>query len=123
MERKPKSPAEVVVLRLIDAFCREDKEGMLACLAPDFVRYGEETSWKPMSKQGYREFVDNFKLAFTNWNWEILDMVSEGDTVAVDLMESATLSHPWPLRGQIIQPNHETYHTRTFIFSRLMTRD
>ena len=119
IERKPRNSAEALIWRFIDAQNGHDFDATLACFAEDFVRYGEETKWEPFGKESYGEWGRDFNEAFPDWDWDVLDMVSSDDTVAVHLIESGTFAHPWELNGRAIQPNHKKYKDRVVIFFKI----
>jgi ketosteroid isomerase-like protein len=115
-EHTPRNEAEAVVLRLAAAMSARDLDAVDACLADDFVRYGEETSWEPMPKTAFRAMGENFTVPFPDYAWEITEMVSDGNRVAVQLIETGTFIHPWDLRGRIIQPTNTKYVLHGAIF-------
>lgn len=109
---------KAVVQKFIDAYNSNDLEAAASLLAEDFERYSISTkSWEPMEKQAWMDMWTNFYPAFPDFHWEVLSMVADGDTVAVEVIESATFTGTWVLpTGKTIEPTGKGYasHTSTF---------
>ena len=107
------SRADAVVRRFIDAQSAQDTAGILACLAEDYVRYGEESGWLPIGKQHYQAMADNFIAAFGDFSWDVSHKVTAGDTVAFGFIESGVFCREWDLLGLKVTPNNGRYRQRT----------
>lgn len=112
---EPKNEAEEVALQFAAAMGREP-ERMYELLSDEFVRYGEETLWQPMSKKAYVGMSDNFLAPFPDMRWEVLDCVSDDPRVVLQVVETATFTRPWILGGRTFQPNGKGYSMRGAVF-------
>jgi ketosteroid isomerase-like protein len=119
MDTKSKMTPEAVVLAFLDAFNKNDLDGGMACLADDFVRLGESTKWKPMSKEIYRDMWARFADAFPDFKWETSCMVTSGDTVAIEVIETGTFTDPWAWQGKTLRPTGKAYRSRISLFFRV----
>jgi ketosteroid isomerase-like protein len=119
MGRKAKMTPEDVVRTFLDAYNKSDLDGVMACLADDFVRRGESTKWAPMSKKNYRDMWARFAIAFPDFKWKPNCMVVSGDTVAIEVTETATFTEPWTWQGKTLRPTGEGYRTRIGVFFRV----
>ena len=119
MDTKSKMTPEAVVLAFLDAFNKNDLDGGMACLADDFVRLGESTKWVPMSKEIYRDMWARFADAFPDFKWETSCMVTSGDTVAIEVVETGTFTDPWAWQGKTLWPTGKAYRSRISLFFRV----
>jgi ketosteroid isomerase-like protein len=119
MDTKSKMTPEAVVLAFLDAFNKNDLDGGMACLADDFVRLGESTKWEPMSKEIYRDMWARFTFAFPDFKWETSCMVTSGDTVAIEVIETGTFTDPWAWQGETLRPTGKAYRSRISLFFRV----
>jgi ketosteroid isomerase-like protein len=111
--------AEDVVRRFLDAHNKNDLDGAMACLADDFVRMDESATCVPMSKETYREMWARFAVAFPDFKWKTTCMVTSGDTVAIEVIETATFTQPWACQGKTLWPSGERYRARICVFFRV----
>jgi predicted ester cyclase len=121
-DTKSKTTPEKVVLTFLDASNKNDLDGAMACLADDFVRLGESTKWVPMSKKNYRDMWARFAVAFPDFKWETSCMVTSGDTVAIEVIETGTFTEPWAWQGKTLRPNDKGYRARICVFFRVNKR-
>lgn len=112
----PKNAAEATVLGLAAALGRGDMDEVRTRFAADCVWYCEEFGWAPTGKERLCELVMGFRHAFPNHRWEIIDLLSEGDTVAVEFVEIGEFSAPWQIDGKVIEPNGESFRSHCVIF-------
>ena len=119
MDTKSKMTPEEVVLAFLDAFNKNDLDGWMGCLADDFVRLGESTNWVAMSKENYRDMWTRFAVAFPDFKWETSCMVTWGDTVAIEVMETGTFTEPWAWQGKTLWPTGKAYRSRISLFFRV----
>ena len=119
MGRKTKMTSEDVVRTFLDAYNKNDLDGVMACLADDFVRRGDSTKWAPMSKKNYKDMWARFAVAFPDFRWKPNCMVVSGDTVAIEVTETATFTEPWAWQGKTLRPTGEGYRARIGVFFRV----
>jgi len=107
----PKNEVETVALRFAAAM-GADPGAMRDLLAEDFVRYGEETLWQPLGKANYVAMSENFLVPFPDVSWRVVEVLSDGDRVALEIVESGTFSRPWVIGDVEISPNDRAYSIR-----------
>jgi steroid delta-isomerase-like uncharacterized protein len=108
---------EEVVRAFIEAYNKCDVDGMTTYLADDFVRFSNTSkTWRPMNKEEWKDMAVRFYAAFPDERWEVLSMVAEGDTVAIEVIETATFTKPWVMPDVTIQPTGKTYSSRNSLF-------
>jgi predicted ester cyclase len=112
----PKNAAEATVLGLAADLGRGDMDGVRRRFSDDCVWYCEEYGWAPTGKTRLCEQVAGFRRAFPDHRWEIIDLLSEGDTVAVEFVETGEFSAPWQIENRTIEPNRERYRSHRVIF-------
>jgi ketosteroid isomerase-like protein len=111
--------AEDVVRRFLDAYNTNDLDGAMACLADDFVRMDESATCVPMSKETYREMWARFAVAFPDFKWKTTCMVTSGDTVAIEVIETGTFTEPWAWQGKTLWQTGKAYRSRISVFFRV----
>ena len=94
----------------------EDGPTLAALMDDDYLRFGAETGWSPMTKTKYVKMAENFKQPFPDVRWDIQDLVVGRNQVAVDLVESGTFTAPWSVRDVTIEPNGGRYEMRGAVF-------
>jgi hypothetical protein len=96
----------------MDAAARGDVDALEAGMADSCLRYGEP-NWMVIEKHNYIIAYRQYLISFSNYQLEIINTVVSGRTVVFEMIESATLSNPYPLPdGTVIQPNGGTYTDR-----------
>jgi predicted ester cyclase len=110
-----RSRAIEVVRRFVGAMSH-DLDTMAACLDEDYLRYGIETGWQPMTKATYMAMARNFVVPFPDCTWTITDLVADDGAVAVQLIEAGTFSEPWVVGDVTIAPNGVRYEMRGAVF-------
>src|SRR5262245_16114596 len=96
----------------IDAARRCDVDALEAGMAEGCKRFGEP-NWMVIEKDDYIRAYRQYLKSFSNYRLEILNTMANGRTVVFEMIESATLSNPYPLPdGTVIQPNGGTYTDR-----------
>jgi predicted ester cyclase len=113
----------IQVVRDFSGAMSHDLETMAACLDDDYLRYGVETGWQPMTKTTYMAMAENFVVPFPDCRWEITDLVADGRRIAVQLVESGTFTEPWTVGDVTIQPNDVRYEMRGAVFFTVNDRD
>jgi hypothetical protein len=110
-----KNDLERVALRFAAAM-GADPKAMYDLLADDFVRLGEETLWQPLGKANYVAMSDNFLSAFTDVSWRVVEMLSDGNRVVLQIVETGTFSRPWVIGNVEVAPNDRPYSIRGAVF-------
>ena len=59
---------------------------------------------------------ERFVVAFPGIKWEVTSMVASGNTVAIEVIETATFTKPWAMPGITIQPTGKGYSSRNSLF-------
>lgn len=96
----------------MDAAARCDVDALEAGMADGCLRYGEP-DWMVIGKDDYIRAYRQYLISFSDYRLEVLNTVVSGRTVVFEMIESATLTHPYPLPdGTMIQPNGGTYTDR-----------
>jgi len=114
-EHTPRNDAEAVALRFAAAM-GNDTDAMFRLLADDFVRYGEQTGWQPMSRSMYLRMTENFLVPFPDVEWDVLEVLSDGRRVVLHLIESGTFLEPWVVGDSILEPTGGRYTIRGALF-------
>lgn len=80
---------KALVRRFLDAFSRGDIDAMIEMVDDDYVWQGTDPAEIGIARgrAAFREAVSSFKLALPDCTVEILDMVAEGDRVALRFRE------------------------------------
>ena len=112
---EPKNDQEALALRFAAAM-GQNPQDMYDLMAESFVRYGEETLWQPLSKKAYIGMSDNFLAPFPDMRWQVLDCVSDGPRVVLQVVETGTFTQPWILGDRTFQPNGKGYSMRGAVF-------
>ena len=103
-----KAPAEIA-LEWAHACARGDLTTAAAMIAPDAKRYGG-LNWSPVARDFYLERWAIYLDAFTPYDLHIVNHLSNGRTVALEMIESATFARPYRLPdGRSLPPNFQSY--------------
>jgi len=112
-----KTASEQIVRSYIDAYNNNDPDLAMTYLADDFERYSNTTrDWQPMPKKEFYEMWVCFQKAFPGFKWELLDLICDGDTVAIEVKETGTFSNVWEMPGISIKPNGKSYSSNNSLF-------
>ena len=103
-----KTPAEIA-LEWAEASARGDLETAAAMIAADVKRYGT-LNWSPVDRALY---VDRWRIyldAFSPYELQIVNHLTNGRSVALEMIEAATFSRPYLLPdGRALPPNFQSY--------------
>jgi hypothetical protein len=103
-----KAPA-AIALAWADASARGDLETAVSMLADDVKRYGGFT-WMPLERAFYVERWKIFLDAFSPYELKVVNCLTNGRTVALEMIESGTFSRPYVLfDGRVLQPDFQSY--------------
>lgn len=64
---------------------------------------------------------ESFFKAFPDLKWELISIVSTGDTVACELIESGTMKAPYEIEGRSVAPTNRSYRVPFAAFFRVNT--
>ena len=78
----PKAEHEGIVGRWFDdLFTRGDLDAVNGLVSPDFVAHGQGGSEAVHGREAFREWLRWYTSAFTEREWTVHDLISEGDKV------------------------------------------
>ena len=110
-----RTPVETV-LAFIDQYNAADSDGMWRLMSPDFARIGT-SQWGHMGRDGYRDMTERWNRGFDETNWELIDIVTQGESVVCEFIESGVLARPWPITDdRVVQPNNKRYIGRAIVW-------
>ena len=66
--------------RFLDASTAKDSIGFKELMAPDFVA---PVPGGPKNREGFVQHISFFSMAFSNTQWTILDLITDGEKVVV----------------------------------------
>ncbi|MCB2078246.1 MAG: nuclear transport factor 2 family protein [Novosphingobium sp.] len=93
----------------MDAAARCDIDAIADGMDQGCLRYGEP-EWMVIGKDDYVAAYRQFLISWSDYRLDIRNVMASGRTVVFEMIESATLSGPYPLPdGSVIQPNGSTY--------------
>lgn len=96
----------------MDAAARCDMDAIAAGMADGCQRFGEP-NWMVIGKADYIAAYRQYLISFSDYQLDILNVMTRGRTVVFEMIESATFSRPYPLAdGAVIQPNGQSYTDR-----------
>lgn len=105
------TPLEIATAWM-QAAARCDIEAIADGMADSCLRYGEP-SWMTIGKDDYIVSYRQYLKSFSNYRLEIVNTLASGNSVVFEMIESATLSSPYPLPdGTVVQPSGQTYTDR-----------
>lgn len=103
-----KTPAQTA-LEWADACARGDLETAAAMIAGGCKRYGG-TNWSAVDRDFYLERWKIYLAAFSPYSLKVVNHLTNGRTVALEMIESATFSRPYLLPdGRSLTPNFQSY--------------
>ena len=79
-----------LVMRMFDAFEKEDFETFRELFSPDYRLYSPSRSTKPMSREENIEFGKMAHKAFPDMSWRIEELIAKGDKVILRTIVRAT---------------------------------
>lgn len=105
------------VLKYIDYYNEPNTEGMYSLMSPDFTRVGAAQWGQPMKRDAYSDMSRRWNEAFDETNWELIDMVADGNSVVCEFIESGIMARPWAITDdRIVQPNGKRYMGRAIFW-------
>jgi steroid delta-isomerase-like uncharacterized protein len=101
--------AEETVTAYWRAWTEHNRDLLLRLLAPDFVSRSSLSNGRPAGKDLIAKGFHMFDRALPNLREEVVSMVSEGDRVACEVVETATFTGPMELSTGAIAPTNRSY--------------
>ena len=115
-----KRTAEDAAKAWMRAQCEHDPEALAALLAPELVGSGPYFAGERIGKEDYVKASESFHQAFPNLKMEPTSMLSQGDTVAWEYVESATFTAPLlGPGGHTLAPTNRSYRVPIGAFMRI----
>ena len=74
-----------------EGLTKEDLDTLDEIIAPDILLHGNNIS----SKDGYKSYISRMHLSFPDWQYVVVDLIAEGDKVAVRWTGSGTQTGKW----------------------------
>ena len=102
---------KAIVRRAIERLNARDLDGFFELFTEDATSH-EVYVAEPLSRGEFRAFLGEFLQAYPDARIETVSIISEGDTVAVENVLSATFSGEF--RGTL--PTHRQYQVREAVF-------
>lgn len=110
-----RTPVETV-LEYIERYNESDSDGMWYLMSPDFTRIGT-SQWGPMGRDAYADMTRRWNQGFVENNWELIDLVTQGQNVVCEFIESGLMTGPWPITDdRVVQPNGKRYSARATVW-------
>jgi len=78
----PSREPDETVLQYIEYYNAADTAGMKSLMSPDFTRVGSSQWARPMQRDAYSDMSRRWNLAFDETHWELIDMVTSGQSCA-----------------------------------------
>lgn len=103
------------------AWSEHDIDGMLALLAPDFISRSSLSQGRPVGKEMIEKGFKMFDIALPDLKEEIVSIIAEGDSVACQVIETATFTGPMELPSGVIAPTNKSYKLPIGAFFRVNT--
>lgn len=118
MEKKfvIRTPIETL-LAFIEAYNKQDADGLCDLMAIDFNRVSGSTKWKHMSKEMYRDMSRRWNEAFIDSKWELIDVLENGNTIVAEFFECGKFVKPYAINdNHVMQPNGKEYTARATVW-------
>jgi steroid delta-isomerase-like uncharacterized protein len=110
--------AEETVQAFIRAFNAHDLDAVLACLAREWEAFGANSLGQRVGKEDWAKTWKVFEKALPDFKWEIVSMLSKGDTVACEMVETGTWEGSFDVPGHTLAPTNRSYTSPCAAFFR-----
>ena len=110
---------EEVVKKFFDSWNEHDVGSAVALLDSEVVGSNPLASQQKYGLEGFRKGIEAYDKAFPDLNMEITKIVTHGDTVAVEEVETATFKAPLEVATLTIPPTNRFYELRVACFFRV----
>jgi steroid delta-isomerase-like uncharacterized protein len=112
------TPKETVI-NYWRAWTDHDLERMLSLLAPEFVSRSSLSQGRPIGKDVIARGFKMFDRSLPDLKEEVVSIMAEGDSVACQVVESATFTAPMELPTGAIAPTNRSYRLPVGSFFRV----
>jgi len=110
---------EEVVKKFFDRWNEHDFDGAVALLDSEVVGSNPLASQQKYGLEGFRKGIEAYDKAFPDLNMEITKIVTHGDTVAVEEVETATFKALLEVATLTIPPTNRPNEMRVACFFRV----
>ncbi|MGB8312609.1 MAG: ester cyclase [Halobacteriota archaeon] len=110
---------EEIVNKFFDGWNKHDVNGVVTLLDSEVVGSNPLVSQRKIGKEGVGKEIEAYTKAFPDLKMEIIKTVAQGDTVAVEEVETATFKGPLELSTLTIPPSNRFYEMRVACFFRV----
>jgi len=110
---------EEIVKKFFDRWNAYDVDGAVALLDSEVVASNPLVLQRRSGKEDVRKGIDAYNKAFPDLKMEIIKIVAQGDTVAVEEVETATFKGPLEVATLTIPPTDRPYELRVACFVRV----
>jgi len=110
---------EEVVNKFFDCWKKRDVDGVITLLDSEVIGSNPLVSQRKIGKEGVQKGIEAYTKAFPDLKMEIIKIVAQGDTVAVEEVETATFKGPLELSTLTIPPSNRSYEMRVACFFRV----
>jgi len=107
---------EEIVKKFFDRWNKHDVDGAAALLDSEVVGSNPLAAQRKIGKEGSRKGIEAFTKAFPDLKMEITKIVAQGDTVAVEEVETATFKGPLEVATLTMPPTNRSYEMRVACF-------
>lgn len=111
--------SEEVVTKFFDVYNKHDVDGAAALLKSEVVASNPLASQQTYRKEGVRKGMVALTKAFPDLKMEITKIISHGDTVALEEVETGTFRGPLEGVTLIIPPTNRAYELHVACFFRI----
>jgi steroid delta-isomerase-like uncharacterized protein len=101
---------KLIVQKLWRLHNKNDRDGVLALLAPDFKAYSS-TRAEPANRETFAMTIGMFNNAISDIHDEIVTLVAEGDYVVAEMVETGRWTGPLEFPGKSVPPTNRSYRT------------
>jgi steroid delta-isomerase-like uncharacterized protein len=110
---------EEVVKEFFDRWNKHDVDGAIALLDSKIVGSNPLVVQRTVGKEGVRKGIEAYNKAFPDLKMAITKIVAQGDTVAVEEIETATFKEPLEVATVTLPPTNRPYELRVGCFFRV----
>ena len=110
---------EGVVKEFFDRWNKHDVDGAVALLDPKIVGSNPLVLQRTVGKEGARKGIEAYNKAFPDLKMAITQIVVQGDTVALEEVETATFKEPLEVATLALPPTNRSYELRVACFFRV----